>query len=116
LGNLGAYFRNAARRILTEYFSPFAGQIAHHVAEVFFFDKDGQVHNRFEQSGICLPHRVAESVARGQLKRQFRRINGMVLAVYNLYLDIDNGITCHSAVRHAFQHALFHAGDVVLRE
>src|SRR5690606_30909875 len=91
------------------------GQIAHHVAGVFFRRFHFNGHHGLEQHRAGLAHTFLECHGSGHTERVFVRVHVVVRTEEQRDLDVDHRVTGHHTCGEGFLDTLVHSGDVLAR-
>src|SRR5690606_31712041 len=91
------------------------GQIAHHVAGVFFRRFHFNSHHRLEQHRACLAHAFLEGHGSGHTERVFVRVHIVVRTEEQRDLDVNNRVTSHHTSAKSFLDAFVDCRDVLAR-
>src|SRR5689334_12815217 len=73
------------------------------------------LHDRLEQDRFALLETIFHGEDRGELERQFVRIDVVVAAVNDVDFDVDYGIATEDAIQDGFLDTLLNRGDVLTR-
>src|SRR5688572_6392135 len=96
--------------------APLLLKVTHDVAGESFGHHDLQFPHRFENVHPGFVDGLFDRVGTRELERHVRRVDGVVLAVEELDLDVDHRVSGTDAVLHRSTDALLDRGDPLVRD